>query len=44
MADHIAAMLNLGQKITATGETLPDIHIAQALILSLPHDQSWDIC
>ena len=43
MADHIAVMLDLGQKILAAGETLPDIHIARALILSLPRTQSWDL-
>ena len=43
MADHIAAMLNLGQMITDAGEKLPDIHIACALILSLPQNQSWDV-
>lgn len=36
-------MLDLGQKITAAGELLPDIHIAHALVLSLLHTQSWDI-
>ena len=36
MADHIAAMLNLGLKIKAAGEEIPNIHIAHALVLSLP--------
>ena len=43
MADHIAGMLDLGHKITAAGESLPDIHVARTLILSLPHTQSWDV-
>jgi hypothetical protein len=36
-------MLDLGLKITAAGEQLPDIHITYALVLSLPAMQSWDI-
>jgi hypothetical protein len=35
MPDHIATMLDLGCKITAAGEQLPDIHITCALVLSL---------
>ena len=40
MADHIAGMLDLGQKIMAAGESLLDIHVTCALILLLPHMQS----
>ena len=43
MADHVATMLNLGQKITVAGEKLPDIYIAYAPILLLTHNQSWDV-
>ena len=43
MADHIAAMLNIKNKITAAGEELPDIHVACALVLSLPCTSSWDL-
>ena len=43
MADHIAAMLDLGLKIKAAGEEIPDIHIARALVLSLPRTQTWEL-
>jgi hypothetical protein len=43
MADHIATMLDIQHKITAVGEDLPDIHVARALVLLLPHTQSWEV-
>jgi hypothetical protein len=43
MADHIAAILDLKSQIQDTGKTLDDIHIARAMVLSLPKTQSWDI-
>jgi hypothetical protein len=43
MADHIAAMLNIKQQINDAGESLDDIHVARAMVLSLPKTQSWDI-
>ena len=43
MADHIAAMLNLGLKIKVAGEEIPDIHIARTLVLSLPRTQTWEL-
>ena len=43
MADHVAVMLDLKHKITAAGETLPDTHVARALIISLPRTPAWDI-
>lgn len=43
MADHVAAMIDIRQKITAAGETLPDVHVARALVLSLPRTQSWEL-
>ena len=36
MADYVASMLDLQHKIIAAGEDLPDIHVAWALVLSLP--------
>ena len=36
-------MLDLGLKIKAAGEELPDIHIACALVLSLPQTQTWEL-
>ncbi|KAG5728163.1 hypothetical protein E4T56_gene19311 [Termitomyces sp. T112] len=43
MADHIAAMLNIKNKITVASKELPNIYVAHALILSLPHMSSWDL-
>jgi hypothetical protein len=43
MANHIAAILDLKSQIQDTGETLDNIHIARAMVLSLPKTQSWDI-
>jgi hypothetical protein len=43
MADHITTILDLKSQIQDTGETLDDIHIARAMVLSLPKTQSWDI-
>jgi len=43
MADHVAAMLDVKRQIEDAGETLEDLHLARALVLSLPKTQSWDI-
>jgi hypothetical protein len=43
MADHIAAILDLKSQIQDAGETLDDIHVACAMVLSLPKTQSWDV-
>jgi hypothetical protein len=43
MADHIAAMLDIKQQINNVGESLNDIHITRAMVLSLLKTQSWDI-
>ena len=43
MADHVTKMLNIRNHITAAGKDLPDIHVAQTLILSLPKTTSWDL-
>jgi hypothetical protein len=42
MADHITAILDLKSQIQDAGETLNDIHVAHAIVLSLPKTQSWD--
>jgi hypothetical protein len=34
MADHIAAMLDIKQQIIDSGETIDDLHIAWAMVLS----------
>ena len=36
-------MLDLGLKIRAAGEEIPDIHITCALVLSLPATQTWEL-
>jgi hypothetical protein len=43
MAKHIAAILDLKSQIQDAGETLDDIHVACAMVLSLPKTQSSDI-
>jgi hypothetical protein len=43
MADHIAAMLNIKQQITNAGESLNDVHVTWAMVLSLPKTQPWDV-
>src|ERR1700675_1278411 len=43
MADHIAAMLDIKRQIEDTGEKLEDLHVARAMVLSLPKTQTWDI-
>jgi hypothetical protein len=43
MADHIASMLDIKQQIINAGETLEDLHVARAMVLSLPKTQSWDV-
>ena len=43
MADHIAKMLDIRNRITAADEELPDLHVAHALILSLPKTQTWEM-
>lgn len=43
VADHIAAMLDIKHCIEQASETIPDLYIAHAMILSLPKTQSWDI-
>ena len=43
MADHIAAMLDIKRQIEDAGEKLEDVHVARAMVLSLPKTQSWDV-
>jgi hypothetical protein len=43
MANHIAAILDLKSQIQDAGEMLDDIHVARAMVLSLPKTQSWDM-
>jgi hypothetical protein len=43
MADHIMSMLDIKQQIINAGETLEDLHVTRAMVLSLPKTQSWDV-
>lgn len=43
MSDHIANMRSIRNRITDAGESLPEIHVARALVLSLPQTQAWDV-
>ncbi|CDO72101.1 hypothetical protein BN946_scf184962.g44 [Trametes cinnabarina] len=43
MANHIARILRLKQAIRDTGKEIKDLHIARALVLSLPKTPSWDV-
>ncbi|KIM51192.1 hypothetical protein SCLCIDRAFT_33640 [Scleroderma citrinum Foug A] len=36
-------MLDIRNRIIAAGEELPDIHVACALVLSLPKTQTWEL-
>src|ERR1700731_3990386 len=43
MEDHIAALLNLRQRIVQSGGTVDDSQMSQAMILSLPETPSWEL-
>ena len=43
MADHIAAILDIRHRIVQASEVLDDLHIARAMILSLPKTPSWEM-
>jgi hypothetical protein len=43
MADHIAAILDIRDRIIQAGEAIPDLHIVRAMILSLPKTSSWEM-
>jgi hypothetical protein len=43
MANHIMSMLDIKQQIINAGETLEDLHVTHAMVLSLPKTQSWDV-
>jgi len=43
MDEHIACLLDLSQRITSSGEKLEDLHLARAMILSLPKTPSWEL-
>jgi len=43
MSDHIGSFLHLRHRINDSGQTLNDIHVIHAILLSLPHSGLWDI-
>ena len=43
MANHIATLRDLQHRITAAGESIPDIYVARALALSLPKTPAWEV-
>src|ERR1700731_1011250 len=43
MADHIAAILNIRDCVIQASEAIADLHIAHAMILSLPKTSSWEM-
>jgi gag-polypeptide of LTR copia-type len=43
MDEHIASLLDLGHRITNAGEKLDDLHLARAMVLSLPKTSSWEL-
>jgi len=43
MSDHIGSFLHLRRRINDSGQTLDNIHIIHAILLSLPHSSIWDI-
>jgi hypothetical protein len=36
-------MLDISHRIASCGEKLDDIHLARAMVLSLPKTASWDL-
>jgi len=43
MSDHIGSFLYLRRRINDSGQTLDDIHVIHAILLSLLHSSLWDI-
>ena len=43
MFDHIGSFLHLQRRINDSGQTLDDIHVIHAILLSLPRSGLWDI-
>ena len=43
MSDHIGSFLHLRRRINDSGQTLDDIHVIHAILLSLPRSGLWDI-
>jgi len=43
MDEHLTALLDIGHRIIMAGEKMEDVHIARAMVLSLPKTPSWDL-
>src|ERR1700731_1563996 len=43
MDDHITSLLDLSHRISNSGEKINDIHLARAMVLSLPKTASWEL-
>jgi hypothetical protein len=43
MDEHIVCLLDLSHQITSSGEKLDDLHLTQAMVLSLPKTPSWEL-
>ena len=43
MDEHIASLLDLSHRIISAGEKLDDLHLARAMVLSLPKTPSWEL-
>src|SRR3984893_6627545 len=43
MADHIAAILDICDRVIQAGEAIADLHVTHAMILSLPKTSSWEM-
>jgi len=41
--EHTAYLLDLSHRITNSGEKLEDLHLAHAMVLSLPKTASWEL-
>src|SRR5271154_3005083 len=43
MDEHIAYLLDISHCISSSGEKLEDLHLARAMVLSLPKTPSWEL-
>jgi len=43
MDEHITSFLDLSHRIISAGEKLDDLHLARAMVLSLPKTPSWEL-
>jgi hypothetical protein len=43
MDEHIASLLDIAHRIHSAGKKLEELHLAQAMVLSLPKTPSWEL-